>query len=277
MSTEEADALLKVANAARGITPYRGDRRPRIINQYLYTIEDFLSLMPDSTSQKFLIQILLRDEARRWIETIRMQSDWDELTGHDVIRCLKKNFYPVNYSKAAIRAIAKILRGSRPLSAYLTEFIDLYREIPEGAIVDETLCVFLAEGCGEPYRSDLRRMNLETFQEVFDYLQRQENTLLDLPGYGDNPLTDQGSSDTMEIDNITSGSHDAAVTDADVAHMTDAEISALNATAAASLACFYCRKVGHLKRDCRKRMADARKKKVAQTTLARNSEAEPKN
>lgn len=172
MSIENADRLLEIASAASGITPYKGDRRPRIINQYLLTIEDYLSLTPDPASQKFLIQILLRDEARSWLETLRRKSDWDEMTGHDVLRCLKKDFYPVNYSADAIRAISRIQRGSRSLLTYLTEFLELYRGISEGAVSDKTLCVYISDGCGEPYKSGLRRMNLSTFQEVFDYLVR---------------------------------------------------------------------------------------------------------
>ncbi|KAF3992598.1 hypothetical protein FT663_02251 [Candidozyma haemuli var. vulneris] len=175
-------------------------------------------------------------------ETIlREKPEWEHSTGHELP---KKTYYP-NYEAAVLRTLLILRREKQNLQSYLNSFTELARELPADVANDTTLSVALTEGCGEPYASDIRRLDLNTFTEQFEYLQRQANILHSLPEFA--------IAAAREADPIA-----VALTAREPSTLTDTEITAINKAMKANMVCYYCRKKGHIKRDCRKKAADAK-------------------
>lgn len=180
MTSKKRD-LFNISELATQITPYRGDRISKCIRNYISECQDRFSGNPED--DRLLVQMLLRDEAREWLEDCRQKPEWTQLSGQEVLDRLKKAFFPPNYAQYAIRTLLRSNRGSNSLAVYLSQFNELKMDIPEEDLTDIILCYYLTEGCGEPYATDLRRDGIYTYPEVYEYLQRQANTLTHFPGH----------------------------------------------------------------------------------------------
>lgn len=263
MSTEATLSRSQILEMAHHITPYRGDGNPRCIQQYIYAALDRFDGHPEN--ERLLIEMLLKGQAKTWVRECQEKPEWLQLSGQEVLDLLKATFYPADYAETAIRNITLLKRGSNSLAAFLKEFTQLSREIPAGAFSDDALCVFLAYGCGEPFATDLRRCGLTTFQELFDYLQRQADTSEFLSEYNISSSNEGTKYHASTIGQVVVSKKGSAVAVKDIATMTEAEIKAINERAKASLICHYCRKQGHLKRNCRLRITESRRNRKAQS------------
>lgn len=246
--TETKDDKFWILESALYITPYTGERNPVKISLYIYAALDRFNGNPED--ERLLIQLLLRDRARAWLEKCRGKPEWLQLSGKEVLANLKEEFVPEDY---AIRALMKLRRGSRSLQVYLAEFDALRHILSEDAGTDFTLAFYLLEGCGEPFASDIKMMGINSFPERLEFLQRQANYFACFPENGPQWSVDTGRPDAS--------TRTRPVSNADALTMSDEEIMAINAAAMAALICLHCRKKGHLRRDCRKRKADTRKHK----------------
>lgn len=167
----KSETIYKISQIASVITPYRGERDPKVINDYMLSCRDLFNGNPEY--DKLLIRMLVKDEARTWLRVCQEKSEWLQLTGPDVLDQLKAIFFPANYEDAAIHTIWKLNRGSNSLSSYLEQFTELQQIIPAEHLTDAELYVFITEGCGEPFATDLRRYGITNFPDLLEYLQRQ--------------------------------------------------------------------------------------------------------
>lgn len=193
------------------------------------------------------------------------------MSGEQLLQELKQAFYPLNYSLAAHGSLLELKQGTQSLSTFLLEFLRLQRELAPAAIAEETLCVILHRGVNEPYYSDLLRLNTTSFTVMFDYLQRLANTF-SVPAAMKGPRPTDLTFDAMEIDHVRTRTTPASASlplnpsatsapvfpSVDHSLLTVAEIAAINAQASSQMICYYCRKPGHIQRDCKRRRLERR-------------------
>lgn len=247
---------------AHQITPYRGDRNPPCIKQYIYAALDRFNGHPEN--EKLLIENLLKGEAKTWFRKCQKKPEWLQLSGQEVLDLLKATFYPPNYELTVIRSIVLLKRGSNTLATFLKKFTELVQEIP-GAFSDDALRIFLVDGCGEPFATDLRRCGITTFHEMFDYLQRQADTLEFYSDYNISSSNEGTNYYASTIGQVEVSKKGPSATAKDIATMSEAEVNAINQRIIASFICSYCRKQGHLRRNCRLRINEIRKNRKAQS------------
>ncbi|KAM9909841.1 hypothetical protein OXX69_005052, partial [Metschnikowia pulcherrima] len=276
MSDTNRLSRFRLGQTASQITAFNGSRVPSDITNYIEAVRDRLE--GNYEEQRSLISMSMEGTAKTWLNKLKATPAWTSMSGEDVLRIFKEAYYPANYAEAALNSLHRIERGSRSLEAYLVEFTDLLQEIPPEAYNEMSARVCLINGVGEPYSKELRRQNHKTFNESFDFLQRQVNTLTVIPG--SNP-SKWPHPDSMEIDHVTTTATTAPPSTTpsttprqyhvgvDLTQMTRTEINAINAEAAAMSVCWYCKQAGHLMRDCRRRQNDRRRQATTDASKKR--------
>lgn len=188
MSAATEEKRHRIFQLVSGITPYNGSRKPEVIDQYFDDVQALFYVYKDPADQRLIFKLLIGGATRTWLDTLMSKPEWQQASGQDVLDQLKQHYYPPNYAQSAIRELARLKRGHHTIAAYLERFEDLLQKIPEGALTDRMLGLFLADGCGEPYASDIRRMGPQTYAKISEYLECQTITVLG-EGYGNVPTT----------------------------------------------------------------------------------------
>jgi hypothetical protein len=237
---------------------YDGTRDALLIDGWIRSVERYATFHNwDQTRTCLLGSTLLRDRADAWYRTLE-NSDDQPTTWLELKRLLIDFFRPDNSVRIARDKLA-VLKQTGNLVDYINQFMDIKLGIP--TMTDEEACDKFTRGLAtKQMRAHVRQYEAETLKAAvraalsFDSAQQEENY---------SPVQNHGQQvdDPMEIDAIDqrrgngySGGNRRFGGMSNTRSNNGGSRSGYN-----SATCYYCHKSGHLKRNCKTRLADIRR------------------
>ena len=231
-----AGALISLFLAIRQLSVERSVRKfrepssfsgdPSSFKQWLFSVEESLSLVPSKDPVAF-VSSYLEGNAKRWFMALcgdgKRPQSWDEFRS-----LLRAAFFP-SHEKEQSRIALFRLRQTGSVQEYVNTFSSLSLASEDCDELTKTL--LFVEGLSEHLRIPVRQTYPKSLQDAI----RAAHTLSD----GDRCFT--ASSPVAQLDTVRSRSRLGS------SGLSPAERERLFR----ERRCFYCRKLGHIARDCK--------------------------
>lgn len=251
---------------------YDGTRDALLIDGWIRSVERYINFQGWNNERSFLFgTTLLRDRADAWYRTIEL-TDEAPTTWLELKRLITDFFRPDNSVRIARDKLA-VLKQTGDLVTYINSFMDVKLAIPK--MTDDEGCDKFIRGLSsKQMRSHIRQYEANTLKDAihaalaFDSAQHEDDFVNTTTARTKLKTAD----DPMELDaiddrnyqrsnsrfnnfsrnqNLSSYSRDR--------NYRNNYSRGGNTNGPNNTTCFYCHKIGHLKRNCRTRLNDIKK------------------
>jgi hypothetical protein len=221
--------------------PYNGTRSPKVIDTWLFTIQEYCDLAKILEHDKVSFAAsLLRDNAKAWWRSLHLHGkipkDFNEFENE-----LRLAFRPSDAVRSARNQLAALQqRGS--VQTYVVRFRDLALEIPDLSAA-EALDRFV-RGLRDKTRLEVEHRDPKTLEDAINIAERYDSIIFSqrpLPPQSwkpfHNPLSSSGPT-PMEVDVLNTRPQQNQHEDPEKMELRKKG------------ACFFCKRVGHIARYC---------------------------
>jgi hypothetical protein len=260
--TENKQARIKEPNT------YDGTRDALLIDGWIRSVERYAAFYQwDSGRTCLLGTTLLRGRADAWFRTIENTDD-APTTWLEFKRLLIEFFRPDNSVRIARDRLA-VLKQTGDLVDYINNFMDIKLAIPK--MTDEEACDKFIRGLNnEDMRAHIRQYEAETLKAAiqsalsFDSARQQFN-FYGQPTQGGVSGVRGRVDDPMELDALdqrrgySTGKRFAGGSNGSINGPKYYSNNNRQQSGNSGGKCYYCQKSGHMKRNCKLRLADIRR------------------
>lgn len=246
---------------------YDGTRDALLIDGWIRSVERYTSFNSWTPERSCLFATtLLRDRADAWFRTIEL-TDEAPTTWLEFKRLLIEFFRPDNSIRIARDKMA-VLTQTNDVVTYINQFMDIKLAIP--GMTDEEGCDKFIRGLSsKQMRSHIRQYEANTLKEAihaalaFDSAQQEGNYYVARPTAAVREVTSRD--DPMDLDYAEGRSrfnqqryNNNSFRDTRNNYGRNHNRNS-NGNSGRNTTCYYCHKIGHMKRNCRTRIADIKK------------------
>lgn len=255
---------------------YDGTRDALLIDGWIRSVERYINFYGWTPEKSYLFAAtLLRDRADAWFRTIEL-TEGAPTTWLELKRLLIEFFRPENAARIARDKFA-VLKQSGDLVTYINEFMDIKLAIPT-MTDEEAYDKFIRGLVSRPMRAHIRQYEAETLKEAihaalsYDSAQREEDFYVRPSATARRVVAD----DPMDLDAIDhrrynnnrqyNNNYSRSNNNFNNSYRNNSNNNNNgfnrgynNNNSSGSYTCHYCKKPGHIKRNCRSRIADIKK------------------
>jgi hypothetical protein len=260
---------------------YDGTRDALLIDGWIRSVERYVNFQGWSAERSYLFgTTLLRDRADAWFRTIEL-TDEAPATWLELKRLITEFFRPDNSVRIARDRLA-VLKQTGDLVTYINNFMDIKLAIP-GMTDDEGCDKFVRGLTSKQMRSHIRQYEANTLKEAihaalaFDSAQYEDDSFNSTSRPKQRAVVD----DPMELDAIDDRNYQRSRFNNNYSRNQNYSYGysrnqnssagysrernnrtnnySRNNSGGSTASCYYCHKIGHLKRNCRTRLSDIKK------------------
>jgi Retrotransposon gag protein/Zinc knuckle len=223
---------------------YNGIRSPKVIDTWLFSVREYCDLAKVSTDHDVSFAAsLLRDNAKAWWRSLHVQGK-TSTSFKDFEDALRTAFRPSNALRTARNQLAA-LQQTGSVQAYVVRFRDLTLEITDLSEA-ETLDRFI-RGLRDKTRLEVEKGNPSSLEEAIEIAERFDSIVFGGRIFSQNSrvpyrpsyMAPNSTGPTpMEVDELSARTPRQRLDDAEKADLRKRG------------ACFVCKQVGHIARNC---------------------------
>lgn len=256
---------------------YDGTRDALLIDGWMRSVERYINFQGWNVERSYLFATtLLRDRADAWFRTIEL-TDEAPTTWLELKRMITEFFRPDNSVRIARDRLA-VLKQTGDLVSYINNFMDIKLAIP--SMTDDEGCDKFVRGLvNKQMRSHIRQYEATTLKEAihaalaFDSAQQEEDSYTSPSANRVKTQLQQRADDPMDLDAIDDRNYQRSNSrfnnhsrpqnnfnySRDRNYRGGYSSRSNSSNSSNNSTCYYCHKVGHIKRNCRTRAYDIKK------------------
>ena len=249
---------------------YDGTRDALLIDGWIRSVERYINFQGWNNERSYLFATtLLRDRADAWFRTIEL-TDEEPTSWLELKRLIIDFFRPDNSVRIARDRLA-VLKQTSDVVSYINSFMDIKLAIPN--MTDDEGCDKFVRGLiSKQMRSHIRQYEATTLKDAiraalaFDSAQQEEDSYA---GPSTQKIVKQRMDDPMDLDVVEDRNYQRSNSrfnnyPRNSGYSRDnrgryTSSTRTNSSSNSNSTCYYCHKVGHMKRNCRSRLFDIKK------------------